>query len=92
MCVFVFVCVLFTQLSSCDCSMGKESEANHKEYAQQLARIEKMKTANDDPYNIKKQVIVCVLLFVCCCLCVAVIIVCLLAAAAAAVLGSHPVV
>eukprot|EP00048_Salpingoeca_helianthica_P000265 m.40452 g.40452 ORF g.40452 m.40452 type:complete len:115 (-) comp10326_c0_seq1:28-372(-) len=35
--------------------MGKEREANHKEYAQQFARIEKMKAEGKDPYDIKKQ-------------------------------------
>ena len=37
-------------------SMGKERDANHKELAQQLARIEKMKTDGKDEYDIKKQV------------------------------------
>jgi len=35
--------------------LGKDREANHKEVAQQLARIEKMKVDGKDEYDIKKQ-------------------------------------
>jgi hypothetical protein len=50
------VAVAVLRLTMCVASMGKEREANHKEYAQQFARIEKMKADNKDPYDIKKQV------------------------------------
>lgn len=39
-----------------ECCMGKERVANHKELAQQLERIEKLKAKGEDEYTIRKQV------------------------------------
>lgn len=37
-------------------SMGQEREANHKELAHQLVRIEKLKADGQDEWTIRKQV------------------------------------